>query len=370
MAVQFTDSFATVVSYVEDTEINNGLLRKLAQEIGTFANPNWTLSFPTDPSTIQNLMVLKYTLKEPSPGVGTKDIFVEFYQPVMVQKLSTDETSRVDDVKINYHYMHVVYGYGTYTPPTTVDADGNFTEPGTWELDHASTPARWAWYKADTDSNIKRWVTVSYWISITDDTLQIVLAGDPSGSKTDRIISFGYFGKGKPFKDSKELWSSNFGITVGSDVPPVEYLTIEERYRYNDNTGTGVTDVNMLKTYTGFPMQAHVAAFTTPDEFTEKKLEGPSNYTDKYHMSPVYTFHAYDGYRGELLNVIATDRSSVANKDEMIHKYNLATGTEDNPDTQDIFKVFLFNCPYSILNNSTNILYALAILKQTEPYTP
>jgi hypothetical protein len=364
MAVQFTESFAPVVSY--DTV--NGLLRQLATEILAMGNANWALSYPATPELITNLMVLKYTLKEDSPGTGTKDVFIEFWQPVFVQELDADESTRTDTTKTNYHYMLVVYGTGTYTPPATSDADGNFTVPGTWPVDQGSVPARWAWYNADTLSNIKRWVTVQYWISLTDDTLQIVLAGDLSGSKTDRLVSFGYFGKCKPFTNSKERWDANFGISVGSDIQNAMHLTTEERYRYNDNTGNGVTDINMLETYTGFPMQSHMAAFTTPDEFIEKKLEGPSNYTDKYHMSPVYVFHAYDGYRGELRNVIATDRSSVANKDDMIHKYNAATGTEDNPDTQDIFKVFLLNSPYSILNNSTNVLYALAILKETKPY--
>jgi hypothetical protein len=84
-------------------------------------------------------------------------------------------------------------------------------------------------------------------------------------------------------------------------------------------------------------------------------------------MSPIYIFHAYDGYRGELMNIIATDKSSVSNKDEMIHKYNAATGTEDNPDTQDTYKVFLVTAPFCFLNNSTNVLNALAILKDTQP---
>lgn len=367
MAVYFNEGFAPVCSY--DTVA--GLLRKMALEVQEAANDNWTIHFPTDVNTIKNLLVLRYQLKEESPATGTKDVYIEFYQPVQVQGLSVDQSTIEDDPdRKNYYYCEVVYGTGTYSEPTTKDADGNYTERGEWEEDKGSVRSRFSWFKATTESTIKKWLPIQFWVSITDDVLQLVLAGDASANKLDRIISFGYFGKIKPFKNSKERWSSNFGISVGSDVPPGEYLTLEERTRYSDKTGTGVTDINMLETYTGFPMQAHMAAFTTPDEFVDKKLEGPSNYTDKYHMSPVYVFHGFDGYRGELQGVVATDRSTVVNKDDLIHKYNGTTGQEDNPDTQDIYKVFLVNAPYSLLTNATNVMYGLAILKKTEPYTP
>lgn len=371
MTVQFKESFAQVVSY-DDVD---GLLRQMATEIvamGLLLNPTspqWKLHFPATAAEVKNLMVLEYIIEEPGAGTGTKSVFIEFYQPMFIDALDEEELVREPTTKSNFHYMYVTYGTGTYLNPTSDEFD-IFSSPGTWEVDKSSVPARWAWYKADSLSVIKRWVTIQFWISLTADNLQIVLSGDLSGSKADRLVSFGYFGRGKPFNNSKERWQANFGITTGSDIHPALYLTKEERERYSDNTGNGVTDINMLETYTGFPLQGHLAAFTTPDEFIEKKLEGPSSYTDKYHMSPVYVFHPFDGYRGELLNVIATDRSSVVNKDEMIHKYNLATSYEEYPDTQDIFKVFTVNSPYSFLNNSTNVMYALAILKETKPYTP
>jgi hypothetical protein len=84
-------------------------------------------------------------------------------------------------------------------------------------------------------------------------------------------------------------------------------------------------------------------------------------------MSPVYVFHGFDGYRGELDGVIATDRSTVVNLDDLIHKYNAATGAETSPDTQDVFKTFLVSAPYSMLNNSTNVLYGIAVLKSSAP---
>ena len=366
MAVYFNEGFAPVCSY----DTIPGLLQKVAGEVQTAANANWTIHFPADIADIKNLLVLRYQLKNENES-ETRDIYIEFYQPVNVQKLSADETT-VEDVadRKNFYYTEVVYGTGVYSPPTQKDSDGYYVTPGAWEEDMASVRSRFSWFKNDTASTIKKWLPIQFWISLTDDVMALVVAGDASANKLDRIISFGYFGKIKPFKNSKERWSSNFGVSVGSDVPPGQYLTVEERTRYSDKTGTGVTDICMLETFTGFPMQAHMAAFTTPDGFVDKKLEGPSSYTDKYHMSPVYVFHGFDGYRGELQGVVATDRSTVVNKDDLIHKYNATTGQEDNPDTQDIYKVFLVNAPYSLLTNATNVMYGVAMLKKTEPYTP
>jgi len=364
MAVYFNEGFAPVRNYGAE----NGLLRKIAMEIQTADNDKWTIHFPVVVDVIKNLLVLKYTL---GTGEDTRDVYVEFFQPVNVQNLAVDGASLMEDAdRPNYYYMECVYGTGDYTSPleTDKDVDGNYTKPVTWQEDKASVRSRFSWFRNDTLTNIKKWLPVQFFVSLTDERLSIVLVGDASANKLDRLISFAYFGQIKPFKNSKERVTSNFGMTVSSDMAPGDYLTLEERNRYSDKTGTGVTDICMLETYTGFPMPAHMPAFTTPDEFVDKQLEGPSSYTDKYHMSPVYIFHGFDGYRGELYGIVATDRSTVVNKDDLIHLYNATTLSEDLPDTKDIFKVFLVNAPYSMLNNGTNVMYGLAILKSTEPY--
>ena len=364
MTVYFNEGFSPVLSY-DDVD---GLLKKIALEIQTAANAKWVIHFPAVVDDIKNLLVLKYTLgTEPD----TKDVYLEFYQPINVQTLSVDGLSLEEQVlRPNYYYMECVYGTGVYTSPliTDVDVDDNYLHAGSWQEDKASVRSRFSWFRNDTTTTIKKWLPIQFFVSLTDERLSIVLAGDASANKLDRLISFGYFGMIKPFKNSKERATSNFGMTVSSDMTPGDYLTEEERNRYSDKTGTGVTDICMLETYTGFPMQAHMPAFTTPDEFVDKQLEGPSSYTDKYHMSPVYIFHGFDGYRGELNGIVATDRSTVVNKDDLIHLYNATTLSEDLPDTKDIFKVFLVNAPYSMLNNGTNVMYGLAVLKSTGAY--
>jgi hypothetical protein len=310
---------------------------------------------------------MKHTL---GTDPNDKDVYLEFYRPKFIEAPNPGKTALVVSADPNYFYMEVVYGTGTYTAPTEKDVDDVFTEPGSWETDKGSIRSRFSWFKNDTEANIKSWLPVQYWMSINDKRIAIILAGDASANKNDRLISFGYFGETKTFTGSTERATANFAVTVGSDMAPGEYLLNEEMERYSDRTGTGVTDINMLQTFTGFPMQAHYPAFTTPDELIDKKLEGPSQYTGKYHMSPVYVFHGFDGYRGQLDGIIATDRSTVVNLDDLIHRYNAESGAEVDPDTEDIYKTFLISSPFSLLNNSTNVLYGIAMIKSTGAYTP
>lgn len=298
----------------------------------------WQLHYPESIDEITRTAVIR-------KQVGSNVVYIEFHRPD-TQKLdgTTQSTS-------NYFSINCIMG-DDYTPPTDSDS------PGTWGEDSASVPARWSWFKGNSRTPIKGWLPIHYWMSKTADRIAIVLRGDPAANYNDSLLSFGYFGSIKSFKDGQPDIDGNFGMTVSSDVSPLDYLTQEQLHAFSDNTGTGVLDVVMYKTLSGFPMQAHYAAFTTPDEFVPKKIEGPSEYTKKYHMSPVYLFHGYHGYRGELDGVIVSDRSSIVNLDEMIH--TLDDGTKH------IYKMFTVNAPYSIFNSSPNVLYAVGILKEIQ----
>lgn len=435
MSVHFTEGFAPVV---EDLDLKRpGIIKQLAIEILASQNSNWSLHFPQSTNDITNLFVIKYTLRKDEV---TRDVLIEFYRPLYVEKLSEDKKTVTQDTnKSNYYYCEVVFGTGQYTPPNNDsdrDANGNYKVRGSFEEDKSSVRSRFSWFRSNTSSVIKKWLPVYYWVSVNSERITIILSGDKSANSKDRLISFGYIGKVKPFKDSESQELGNFGVTVSSDLVPGDYLTLEEITRFSDKTGTGVTDICMLETYTGYPMQAHYASFTTPDEFVDKKLEGPSAYTKKYHMSPVYVFHSYDGYRGELYGVVACDRSTVVHMDDLIHKYDALEAnidsyviSDEQPDEnpvkgqiyldsgdarvyefngtdwvviksyqegervfnldrtkiykvindnglkldegkspvglqlQDIYKVYLVSAPYSVLNNATNVMYGLAMLK-------
>jgi hypothetical protein len=345
--VRFQEGYAPVVS----DGTSPGILRALVTKItngGT--DTDWTLEFPTNLTDIVNIATISHMC-------GTTKVFIEFIRPetVNVTKQGATVATDVD----NFFMFEVKYGTN-YTQPVSNDGTG-----GVWEADCDSARARFSWFKANTNANIRNWLPVHYWLSVTPDNISIIIEGDPSANYNDRLISFGYIGSLKPFnEDVGTVAEGNFGVSFSCDESPFNYLTATELNQYSDNTATGVVDISMIKTYTGFPFQAHQASFTTPDEFVNKKLEGPSAYTAKYHMSPVYVFHGFDGYRGELRNVVATDRSTVVNLDEMVHKYN-PTNSTGAPTVQDIYKVFLVNAPQSLFNNSTNVLYAIGILKES-----
>jgi len=342
MAIRWEEGYAPVKGSLGTP----GLLQVLADKITNNATEtSWVLDYPTNFSDVKDLFTVKH-------AVGTKFVYIEFSQP-----------EKVDD-NDNYYFLEVRFGTN-YTPPIAVE--GSATPPGVWNADSGSVRSRFSWFKANGGSFVRGWLPVQFWLSIQATSIGMILAGDASAGYDDRLVSFGYFGAIKPFKDDVGTNpDTNFGVTVSSDSSPLEYLSNDELTCYGDNTGNGVIDITMLETFTGFPMQAHYAAFTTPDEFINKRLDGPSVYTKKYHMSPVYIFHGYGGYRGELYGVVATDKSALVNLDEMIYKYNSVNPELPTPDTQDTYKVFLVNAPYSIMNSSDNVLYGVALLKETK----
>jgi hypothetical protein len=218
-----------------------------------------------------------------------------------------------------------------------------------WGEDEVSEWADWSWFKRSTTTTIKSWLPITYWMRVTKEGMSCVLMGDPNADFEDYLISFGYFGAIKGFDGGDTDLSGNFGMTVSSDVVP-NYATT-----YGDKTGTGCTDITMLKTRTGFPFQAHLLSLTTPDEFADRHILGPSSWTHKYHMSPAYLYHGVDGYRGELSDVIVSDRASIVHLDQLVINKGLPE--------EKVYQYFAINAPYSMFNNSPNVLYGVAILK-------
>ena len=375
-----------------------------ARVVDTF----WELAYPESIGAISDHAVIKHQVINGPTG------YFEFKREPVVQVMSRYTNTEI--TKDNY--FSITCKMGTNYDPLT----------NKWATDSDSIPARYSWFMSDTRSNVKEWLPVQYWISITPKRVSTVLSGDPSASFDDRLISWAYFGEIKSFEGALPDSQGNLAMVVSSDESPFVYLernpvsailsspasagtnTIEVSdttnmyvgqnliiadesatreivtvdsisgtsvtltknlvydheisesvinepliHKYGDKTGTGVVDITMLKTASGFPFQAHYPSFTTPDEFVDKALEGPSAYTKKYHMSPIYVFHGYDSYRGELDGVAVTDRSSIVHLDDMIVDKDLPT--------EKVYKSFLVNAPYSIFNNASNSLYAIAILK-------
>jgi hypothetical protein len=389
------------------TIANGGKFAKTHATSDVVRDCSWELAYPATTSAIQDHAVIKHQI--PNGPMG----YFEFQRESTITM--KNRTTGLEATKENFYAITCKMGINY----DTVELK--------WGADSDSVPARYSWFMSDTASNIKSWLPVQYWISINHKRFTMVLSGDPSASFSDRLISWGYFGEVKSFDGALPDTQGNLAMVVSSDESPFVYLernpaatklsgvvtanqstigvasvtnmfvgqnlilgtgatketvtidsiegttitlvssttyghasnedVVGERLlaKYSDKTGTGVVDIVMLKTASGYPMQAHYPSFTTPDEFVDKALEGPSAYTKKYHMSPVYVFHGFDSYRGELDGVAVTDRSSIVHLDDMIIDKDLPT--------EKVYKSFLVNAPYSMFNNASNSMYAIAILK-------
>jgi len=357
------------------------IMRSLAETItDAGADEYWELAYPNNAAEIDSLqefVIKKIAGDEFSISSGVQG-YIHFRKPETIvadqRGLTPDPLSPGDPYIIGSRDNHYCIECRLLK---TLELEGEAMEEnslvGTEKEDEDSEWARFSWFMADTNAVVKAWLPIRYWVSITPTSFQIILSGDPNASAYDRIIGWGYFGQVQPFRKpcindhSNSLASelnmpgmgiedqNNFGMCVSSDVEP------NYSKRYSDKTGTGVTDFVMLGTATGFPFQAHYVAQTTPYEFVDKALEGPSAYTDKYHMSPLYVFHGFDGYRGELEGVISCDRSSIVHLDDLI--VNKAF-MEDPNAPELVYKAFLINAPYSLMSNGPNVMYAIAVLRR------
>lgn len=314
--------------WIEGVTPKNRLLKQLAKDITNAGmDSNWILFTPSSIMDIVDIFVIKKI-------VNNTEFFIEFFNP---------------DYENNHYYMECRFGVG-YQPSEFAHTAGQF------KAYSGSVRSRFSWFRSFTHTSVKPWLPVKYWLSINSERIVMVLNGDPSANFKDGLTSFGYFGSITPYKNSVII-PENFGINTSSDVSPLEYLTQEELNRYSNFTGTGVTDFCLYKTSTEYPFQTHFVSFTSADEFVNKRLEGPSNYTKGYHFSKVNVGHSYDGYRGLLSGVSVGDSSAVNNYEELA-KFN----SDGRTDT--IHQVFKITAPFSLFNNSDNVLYAISVLKQ------
>lgn len=134
-------------------------------------------------------------------------------------------------------------------------------------------------------------------------------------------------------------------------------LDVKFSDKWGKDTATGVNDIMMYQTRSGLKYQRHSGAFITTEEFMRKEKSGQSRWTGKFHLSPVYIEHSYDKQRGWLDGVMAVDDSGIEHLDELIVD-------KDTP-TEEVYKFFRVNAPYSFFNNSPNYAYGLAIIKSS-----
>lgn len=151
-------------------------------------------------------------------------------------------------------------------------------------------------------------------------------------------------------------------VSNGGDSPSVvrdpitgAIMQVKKPTSWGKDTATGVDDIAMYKTRSGVYFQRHQVSFITPDAFMKKDSFNPSRWTSKFHLSPLYIVHGYDGYRGWLKDVVVVDDSSIVHLDELI--VNKGTAQEE------IYKYFKLSAPFSMMQNSANSNYGIGIKK-------
>jgi hypothetical protein len=307
-------------NWVEGTTTVKEIVRALATDLTLATANKWSLVYPSSLSSIDSRAVIKTVT---SKG---QDFFVELERPVGV----------LSYIKITL---------GIKYDPTSDGIDAEIR----------SESARYAWYRESNEVEIFEWTAVQYWLSFTEDFINMVVQGDPSldvEPYRNYLISYAYVGALESFEGADEDDKYNFGLTVSSDVFPG---FTEDSEKYGKRTATCVTDIGMIGTRTGTPFQAHLPKFSTAWEFSDRNFIAPSQWTHKYHMSDIIVWHAYDRERGKLQNVLIGDRSAIFHLDTLVIDRGLATEKQ--------YVMFNINAPYGILNNGPNVLYGIALRK-------
>lgn len=307
-------------NYVEGVTTVKDIVKALAIDLTIATQNNWTLKVPNTTGEITDSCILETTT------TFNKKFYLKITKP---------------EDSLNHIMLQI----------------GNKFDDGTKDLEAGkhSTTARFSWYRDIKELYLGEWLPVQYWLSFSEDFINIILQGDPSPDVPpyeNYLISYAYIGALIGYEGADEDTDYNFALTTSSD----KFLEDGEYPKeFGNRTGSGITDIIMVGTRTGTPYQAHYPSFHTTNPSMDKNFIGSSNWTHKYHMSELVVTHAYDRERGKLQNMLVGDRSAIYHLDELIQDKGL--------DTEKTYKMFNINAPYNFLNNGPNVLYGIAIRK-------
>ena len=304
-------------NWVQGTSTVKEIVKAITMDLTLASRNGWTLRYPSAANSIDNIAILE----------TTTTFNVRFFL-----KIERPEDS----------LNHVLLTIGTRLNSTEDDIDGIHNEP-----------ARFAWYRITDEVQLHDWMPVQYWMSYSEDFINIVVQGDPSLDMEPYnryLISYGYIGALESFEGADADTEHNFGITVSSDI---FFEEDEMPDQYGHRTATCITDIGMIGTRTGTPFQAHLIKFSSNWEWADRNFINSSQWTHKYHMSDMIVYHAYDRERGKLQNALVGDRSAIYHLDILI----VDRGTPD----EKRYVMFNISAPFSIINNGPNVLYGIAL---------
>lgn len=375
--------------------------------------------YETDPTHIAEKTVVLKSVPDNVDGSVSPDVYyVMFKQP-----------------ESQYNYVDVIYGQNftgtnatgdptesyiracnlvtvkTGTAPTVINQKeahaayerqtNNSFIPATeqWKIDvdgvtEIKSPPSHFFFGADS---VVTWLTnkkrrgdyfVSYYLSVSNSRLGIVLEGDPAPDLDGYYRSFAYIGRITPFNSTDNR--NNFAMTVGMGdladnktgmvIADIAQDKNPVYSKWGQHTSNGMYSVSMFATRANVFFQAHYPAFITqlpnypsvgtlPTQLSRLVLERTgyqmSQWTDRYHGSPIYLAHPYEGYRGFMDGVIAINDHNLINMDELIvdteePKPGGGTWTE-------VYKFFSLKSPTTMFDMSANPDgMTVAILKEVK----
>lgn len=218
-----------------------------------------------------------------------------------------------------------------------------------------------------------------YFISMNNNYLALSIKGDPVLDYTKYHNSFMYFGAIVPFNDSDI--DGNIALTTSyrRGLPYMDGgLTSYDHYSfvgddqriYGTYTSRGMDEISMLKTYSKLRYQKHYPSVLfngdVVDDVAQLTSSGrPNNFffsaskwSDKFHASPIYVTHPYEGYRGYLENVISVNPQSLLERD--ILQENV--GTDLAPIYQTYKLIFIHqNGSYNFMSSMKTNKYIVAM---------
>lgn len=222
--------------------------------------------------------------------------------------------------------------------------------------------------------------SIHVYMNIDNDRIAAVIQADPVVNFDDYRKSFMYVGKTEPFEFNQDDIDGNVLLTAGAvdKEPTMEELKSKGEY-FGMYTSTGNNTMQMLKTKSGVRYQSHYPAFITPapkpgnayihsvlgDTGLELEKQGfqASRHTDKYHLSPIYVVHPYEGYRSMLKDCIAVIKHNILHYDKLIVDVDKCK-YPNKPWKQEVYRYFDINTEQNFFNRSPNKGTAVAILSE------
>lgn len=278
----------------------------------------------------------------------------------------------------DFHVKLTYNGFTTTTEHSSLTLqvlEGYDTQTSTYA--NSGHPVNFEWAKEDAVPATDRDKTkpVYLYLNIMNNRLVMVAVGDPAVNFDDYRKSFAYVGALKPFKYNQDDVNGNIMITAGA--VKAEPTTPQTGFSFGQYTSYGNNTLQMFQTKSGIKFQKHYPAFitqapTTGKAFVDTKLGdtglqlepqgfNASSWTRKYHLSPVYVVHAYDGYRGSLDNCIAVSKNNILHLDELIVDVDPTAGKKW---AQEVYKFFDHNTEQHFMNMSANVKMGIAFLKE------